>query len=83
MTVDYIGFAYAITVAAGGVIGYVKAGKFSIISVLLDTVCSKRSYSAVLGNVHCSKLGVICWTVVLFDAAEFRLITSSVSKLSR
>lgn len=26
MTVDYIGFAYAVTVAAGGVIGYVKAG---------------------------------------------------------
>lgn len=26
MTVDYIGFAYAITVATGGIIGYVKAG---------------------------------------------------------
>lgn len=26
MTVDYIGFAYAATVAAGGIIGYAKAG---------------------------------------------------------
>lgn len=27
MPVDYIGFAYAATVAAGGIIGYAKAGK--------------------------------------------------------
>jgi len=26
MPVDYIGFAYAATVAAGGIIGYAKAG---------------------------------------------------------
>ncbi len=26
MTIDYVGFAYAVTVAAGGIIGYVKAG---------------------------------------------------------
>lgn len=31
MTVDYIGFAYAVTVAAGGVIGYVKAGMFRLL----------------------------------------------------
>lgn len=27
MPVDYVGFAYAATVAAGGIIGYAKAGK--------------------------------------------------------
>lgn len=27
MAIDYISFAYAASVAAGGVIGYVKAGK--------------------------------------------------------
>lgn len=27
MPVDYISFAYAVSVAAGGIIGYVKAGK--------------------------------------------------------
>lgn len=31
MPVDLIGYIYAATVAAGGIIGYVKAGKFTII----------------------------------------------------
>lgn len=34
MAVDYLGFGYAIIVAAGGVVGYVKAGE----NVLLNFV---------------------------------------------
>lgn len=34
MTVDYIGFAYAATVAAGGIIGYVKAGMIFMIYII-------------------------------------------------
>lgn len=30
MPVDYIGFAYAATVAAGGIIGYAKAGMICV-----------------------------------------------------
>lgn len=29
MAIDYISFAYAASVAAGGIIGYVKAGNFA------------------------------------------------------
>jgi len=36
MTVDYLGFAYAATVAAGGVIGYVKAGTTEVVSRILS-----------------------------------------------
>lgn len=31
MTIDILGFAYAATVASGGILGYVKASKFSTI----------------------------------------------------
>lgn len=30
MDVDLISFAYAATIAAGGIIGYVKAGEFNV-----------------------------------------------------
>jgi hypothetical protein len=32
MPIDVLSFAYAATVAAGGIVGYVKAGKISSIS---------------------------------------------------
>lgn len=41
MTVDYIGFAYAATVAAGGIIGYVKAGMIFIVYIIQkNTKCT-------------------------------------------
>lgn len=40
MTVDYIGFAYAATVAAGGIIGYVKAGMIFIVYIKINTKCT-------------------------------------------
>lgn len=36
MPVDYIGFAYAATVATGGIMGYVKAGK--VLNLSLTTI---------------------------------------------
>lgn len=29
MPMDYVGYVYAATVAAGGILGYAKAGEFS------------------------------------------------------
>jgi hypothetical protein len=30
MPIDFVGFAYAATVAAGGIVGYAKAGKIHL-----------------------------------------------------
>lgn len=36
MAIDYVGIVYAATVAAGGIMGYAKAGKWLIIPLNLD-----------------------------------------------
>lgn len=39
MTVDFLSFAYAATIAAGGIIGYVKAGEFNTLKL-----CDLRTF---------------------------------------
>jgi hypothetical protein len=49
MPVDVLSFAYAATVAAGGIVGYVKAGKIS-------TKLEEHSYEVGDGGFYCNEL---------------------------
>jgi hypothetical protein len=50
MPVDVLSFAYAATVAAGGIVGYAKAGKISSKPV------EEHSYEVGDGGFYCNEL---------------------------
>ena len=44
MTIDYVGFAYAATVAAGGIMGYAKAGNYRVFFYRIRAVSRRINF---------------------------------------
>jgi len=76
MTVDYIGFAYAATVAVGGVIGYLKAGSVPSLGagVAFGAILAFGAYQV---TTDCKKIYLSLGTsVVLGGLMSYRYYTT-------
>lgn len=69
MAIDAISYLYAATVAAGGIIGYVKAGKFALIQKYFNFVLKRQvKLKMIKKNVFQVRFhhSVLVWLLVLF-----------------
>lgn len=63
MAIDAISYLYAATVAAGGIIGYVKAGKFALNQMYFSFVLRRQVKLKMIEKKLCSRFDSItrCW----------------------
>lgn len=69
MAIDAISYLYAATVAAGGIIGYVKAGKFALIQKYFSFVLRRQvKLKMIKKNLFQVRFhhSVLVWLLVLF-----------------
>jgi hypothetical protein len=84
MPIDFLSFAYAATVASGGVLGYARAGKVhfkSRIADILQTFSSVLQRKKIMSKVwNCSLIFNCYFIFVMLRTAEVSYVTSNVIK---